>query len=174
MLRDPARRPITREVGDFLLRPAGRDDHAALCGLWREIDALHARLLPGYFRNTQGPSRSRAELERILRSPDESLVVAETLDGKHIAALVHAQIYDTPPQPTIVRRRRAHIDSLVVDEPHRRKGLATSLVDEVSWWARDQGAEEIVLTVWAGNQAAERLYARLGFGQVNAVLGKPL
>ena len=41
-------------------------------------------------------------------------------------------------------------------------------------WARERGAAEIVLTVWAGNAAAEAFYERLGYGVVSRALAKPL
>jgi hypothetical protein len=39
---------------------------------------------------------------------------------------------------------------------------------------RGRDAEEILLTVWAGNEGAEKFYARLGFGRVSSVLGRRL
>jgi RimJ/RimL family protein N-acetyltransferase len=48
--------------------------------------------------------------------------------------------------------------------PERRgSGLADELASAVVAWARDLGAERIVLWVVIGNTAAERFYARLGF-----------
>ena len=41
-------------------------------------------------------------------------------------------------------------------------------------WARERGATELVLTVWAGNTAAEAFYERLGYGVVSRALAKPL
>lgn len=153
-------------------RPARVDDFTALSALWREMDDLHARILPSYFRRAAGPPKSKGEVETILAAPDETVLVAEDESG--ICGLVHALLYDTPPIPAMTPARRAHVDSLVVRADWRRRGLGRRLMDEIIGWAQAKGASEVVLTVWAGNEAAERFYAALGFAQVNQVLGKSL
>ncbi len=160
-------------------RRATMDDYEPLMALVAEADELHARLMPGYFKRPSRPARSRADLSRILGSLDEVIYVidepaAASLAGRGILGMVHAQLYDTPPGPALVQRRRAHIDNLVVAARVRRQGHGRALVDAAGQWARAKGAEEILLTVWSGNADAERFYERLGFGRVSSVLGKPL
>jgi ribosomal protein S18 acetylase RimI-like enzyme len=153
-------------------RRATVDDHAAVAALLAEADDLHARLLPRYFRRSSRPARSRADLSHILSALDE---VIDVIDGEGgLAGLVHAQIFDTPPQPSLVPRRRCHIDSLVVTARARRGGAGRRLVEAAAAWGRAKGAEELLLTVWAGNDAADRFYERLGFTRVSSVLAKPL
>jgi GNAT superfamily N-acetyltransferase len=41
-------------------------------------------------------------------------------------------------------------------------------------WARDKGASQLLLTVWAGNDEAERFYAALGYRTISQVLGSDL
>jgi diamine N-acetyltransferase len=153
-------------------RPARIGDYPALCFLWRAMDELHAQFLPSYFRRAAGPPKSLAEVDRILAAPDELLRIAEH-DGETVG-LVHALLYDTPPIPAMTPARRAHVDSLVVRPEARRRGIGRQLMAEVQAWAEAKGATEIVLTVWAGNQAAEAFYLGLGFAAVNQVLGKRL
>jgi ribosomal protein S18 acetylase RimI-like enzyme len=154
-------------------RAAQLADYEPMCALWRVMDDLHAQLLPTYFRRPPGPPRTRAEVERILRSPDEVLRVAE--DGEAgIVGLCHALLYDTPPVPAMTPCRRVHVDSLVVLAPWQRRGVGRLLVDEAEAWARARNAAEVVLTVWAGNTGAAEFYGALGFEPVNAVLGKRL
>ena len=74
----------------------------------------------------------------------------------------------------MVPRRRAHVEALVVDQRHRRAGVGTALMDAATAWARARGADEIVLTVWAGNAAAEAFYQRLGYGVVSRALSRPI
>ena len=153
------------------LRPARLDDYEALATLFEQADDLHAQLVPAYFRRPK-QRRAREEIARILRSPDEAIVVS--LEDDQVVGLVHVQLYDTRPAPTLVPRRRAHVDSVVVRPESQRRGHGRRLVEEASSWARRQGAAELLLTVWAGNETAERFYEGLGFGRVNSVLGKSL
>jgi ribosomal protein S18 acetylase RimI-like enzyme len=155
-------------------RRATADDYDALMALLHDADELHAQLLPGYFRRPTRPARSRAELSRILNALDEIVYVVDGEAGAGLAGLVHAQIYDTPPQPALVQRRRCHIDNLVVAPRARRQGIGRALVDASGAWARSKGAEELLLTVWNGNEAAERFYESLGFGRVSSVLARGL
>lgn len=84
------------------------------------------------------------------------------------------RIYDTPADPAMVPRRRAHVEAIVVDRNHRRAGIGTALMRAAAVWARERGAAEVVLTVWAGNTAAEAFYERLGYGVVSRALAKPI
>jgi ribosomal protein S18 acetylase RimI-like enzyme len=84
------------------------------------------------------------------------------------------RVYDTPSQPSMVQRRRAHVEALVVDQAHRRAGVGTALMAAATEWARGRGASEIVLTVWAGNAAGDAFYERLGYRLVSRALGKAI
>jgi len=61
-------------------------------------------------------------------------------------------------------RHKGTIVSMYVRPAHRGKGVAADLVRAViEWVKKDPGIEEIQLTVVNENQAARRLYERLGF-----------
>ena len=45
-------------------------------------------------------------------------------------------------------------------------GLGTALMDWALAAARDHGADEMQLSVWSGNEGAQRFYARYGFARV--------
>ncbi|HKA90124.1 MAG TPA: GNAT family N-acetyltransferase [Haliangiales bacterium] len=154
------------------VRPAVEADYDALCALWREMDELHARLLPSYFRRPRHAAKTPAELAKLLRSASEAIRVAE-VDGS-VVAFLHVQLYDTPPAETLTPRRRAHVETLVVAAEARLRGIGRRLMEEAEAWGRDRGAVELVLTVWAGNDDAEEFYRRLGFTAVNRVLGREI
>jgi len=77
---------------------------------------------------------------------------------------------DTPWDPSMTPRRRAHVEIIVVDEAHRRAGIGARLMTEASRWARGRGAVEVVLTVWTDNREAERFYETLGYEPIARVL----
>ena len=58
---------------------------------------------------------------------------------------------------------RMHLISMWVDPRHRRQGVARALIDLVIGWAAERRASEVVLWVADQNDAARRLYERLGF-----------
>ena len=57
----------------------------------------------------------------------------------------------------------AEIESLAVVAGQRRSGIARALCERGIDWARERGAAEMELEVRASNEAAVRLYGKLGF-----------
>ncbi len=60
----------------------------------------------------------------------------------------------------------AWVQTIGVAPGHRRRGLATDLLRELTTEARRRGASTIWLEVGAGNTAAQALYARHGYATV--------
>lgn len=165
--------------------PEGDDERRAILGLLRQLDELHGRLQPDYFRpiEEQGQGRSERSLRRAVDNPDATLLVAEARrpmesnaesnagPGPGLAGLVHLRVYGTPPSPILVPARRAYVEDLIVVPWARRGGCGRALMEAGLRWARERGAGQLVLTVWAGNHAAEAFYRSLGYEPLNTVLG---
>ena len=146
------------------VRLAESADYAAACRLWAEADALHARERTDRFRFTDKPARSRGLFDAQLDAPDQALFVAE-VDGV-VVGLVRVQAVErleVPDVPALAPRRHAMVQELVVAQAHQRLGIATRLMSEAHRWARDRGITEIELNVYEFNQAALRLYSKLGY-----------
>ena len=59
----------------------------------------------------------------------------------------------------------AELESVVVAEKARRRGIGRELCVRSMKWAREIGAKEMELEVRASNAEAQRLYRGLGFGE---------
>jgi len=153
------------------VRPAQRDDWPAARDLLAEVDDLHARLAPDYFRSAP---RSEAEWQRLLAENHGAVLVAERPPATGAVAVLVARVYDTPDNPGMVPRRRLHIETLVVCCKHRRLGIGRRLMSDAVAWGRNHGAVEVVLTTWVGNEAADAFYARLGYRVLSRVLYAPV
>ncbi|TFV63039.1 GNAT family N-acetyltransferase [Geodermatophilus sp. DF01-2] len=55
------------------------------------------------------------------------------------------------------------VSAVTVDEPHRRRGLATAVMAALQRWAADRDARWVYLQVTASNAPARALYRRAGF-----------
>ena len=66
------------------------------------------------------------------------------------------------------------VQELIVAQAHQRRGIATRLMAEAHRWARDRGLTEIDLNVYEFNQAALRLYSKLGYSTVSRRLSRTL
>ena len=158
--------------GQVAVRPARPGDWLGVQALLRELDELHAELVPGYFRPA---TRTEPEWGRRLGDSRALLLVAvEEMERSAPVGFLSLQIYDTPADPTMVPRRRGHVEALVVNARHRRRGIGGRLLGRAADWARTQGATEVVLTTWAGNAEADAFYERLGYRVLSRTLHKPL
>ncbi len=149
------------------IRPATRLDVPELRGLRAQVHALHARLLPDFFRLEDNGGALVLE-----RDPWAEILVACAGDkaDAQVRGYIVMRVVDTPWDPSMTPRRRAQVEILVVDESHRREGIGARLMTEASRWARGRGAVEVVLTVWTDNREAERFYESLGYEPIARVL----
>jgi GNAT superfamily N-acetyltransferase len=152
------------------VRPATPADWPGVQALLREGDDLHAALAPDYFRRGE---RLPDEWRGWLADDTVAVLLVDNADAVPVG-LVVVRAYDTPKNPTMVPRRRGHVETLVVGARHRRQGLGRRLMEAAADWARRKGAVELVLTTWAGNAAADAFYARLGYQPLSNVLSRPL
>jgi ribosomal protein S18 acetylase RimI-like enzyme len=118
---------------------------AAVAGLVRQLSA-----------SADPPDKAR--LGEIAASPASRLLLArdgeETLVGMLTLVLF--------PIPTGIR---AWIEDVVVAEQARGRGIGAALTQEALRVAAAHGARTVELTSRPGREAANRMYAKLGFGR---------
>ena len=110
-------------------------------------------LLPQLSRSSSPPTRTL--LESIVADPATTLFVAR--DGSHIVGMLTLATFVIP---TGVR---AWIEDVVVDESTRGSGAGAALVQAALDRSAQVGARTVDLTSRPDREAANRLYARLGF-----------
>jgi ribosomal protein S18 acetylase RimI-like enzyme len=119
-----------------------------------ELLAAMAALLP-QLSSSAAPLDAPA-LERLLGSPAVRLLLARDEAGAVIGMLTLALF----PIPT---GTRAWIEDVVVDVRARGRGVAAALTARALELAAGEGARTVDLTSRPDREAANRLYARLGF-----------
>lgn len=126
--------------------------HESLAVTDELVDAMQ-RLIPQL--SSSNPPPGRAELEEIVASPATTLFVA-----RDRAAIVGALTLVAFRIPTGVRTR---IEDVVVDETLRGRRVGERLSQAALERARSLGARSTDLTSRPSREAANRLYARMGF-----------
>jgi len=118
-----------------------------------ELAAAASALVPQLSRTSAPLDRRR--LERIVAAPATTLFVAR--DGGRIVGMLTLAVFEIP---TGVR---AWIEDVVVDDAARGGGVAGALMQAALDRSSDLGARTVDLTSRPDREAANRLYARLGF-----------
>lgn len=118
------------------------------------VEAMN-RLIPQL--SSSSPPPGRAELSEIVASPATVLFVA-----RHRGRIVGALTLVAFRIPTGVRTR---IEDVVVDETMRGRRVGEMLSEAALERARQLGARSTDLTSRPSREAANRLYARMGFEQ---------
>lgn len=69
---------------------------------------------------------------------------------------------------------RAYILLIYVAPEHRRRGLASYLLEQAEAWAKQRGDRQIGLQVMAQNTAAIALYHKRGYTTISQWMSKPI
>ncbi len=107
-------------------------------------------------------------LERLTDHPDAEVLVAE-LDGEVVGVAAY-QLIDLLERPDPLCR----ITALVVDDRHRRRGVAYALLDTIEESARYLGCSRLEVTTRLDRADALAFYRAAGFDERPRRLIKPL
>ncbi len=119
-----------------------------------ELVAAFQRLVPQLSRSAPPPDAD--QLAEMIAHPGTTLFVARGDDGTIVGSLTLVMFRI----PTGVR---AWIEDVVVDEAARGRGIGEVLSRAALDKAAEAGARTVDLTSRPSREAANRLYARLGF-----------
>jgi ribosomal protein S18 acetylase RimI-like enzyme len=121
-----------------------------------ELSNALQRLIPQL--TDRGAAPSEQQLAALMASSSSALLVVR--EGKGAGAIVAVGGLGVYHAPTGVK---AVIEDVVVDGQARNRGVGEALLRGLVDLAREKGAQAVALTSNPKRQAANRLYARLGF-----------
>ncbi|HEX9971721.1 MAG TPA: GNAT family N-acetyltransferase [bacterium] len=157
---------------ELIIRNAMESDYESLCDLFEQADAFHRKYVPHIIQKHDGLSRDKDYVENLIADGNVGLFVAQI--GQRLVGLICCFIRETPAIPILVPRKYVYIDNLVVDEAHRHRGIGHALLEKAHRWALQNGIHEIELNVWQFNDAAIRLYEKLGYETVTLRMTKQI
>ena len=147
-------------VNRIEVRPARREELDAVNALRRQVNDVHVQGRPDIFRPGFGPQLAGHVYEQF--DSDRFGVIVALLDGK-IAGFATGQYVRRPESAYNLPRDFYQVEEFGVDAAHRRRGVASALVDYMRADARRRGFRRINLDVWAFNDGALAFYKRAGF-----------
>lgn len=136
------------ERGTTTLRPAHRSEAALIARMSRSLveHGLRWRWTPRRVRQAIGDK--------------ETLVVVATVAGELVGFAIMKFGDDN-----------AHLHLLAVDPRHRRRGIATALLEWLETDCRTAGMQGIRVEVRIQNKPAREFYAQLGYGTLGQIRG---
>jgi GNAT superfamily N-acetyltransferase len=143
------------------VRAATVGDYPSLVRLFDELDEIHRRARPDFFRPFDGPARSYRQVEQWLVEPGSTVLVAER--GADVIGLVLLLTHPSRAFAGAVPRKVVEVDNLVVRADQRGGRVGRRLLVAAVDWARREGATHVEVAVHAFNRDARRFYENFGF-----------
>ena len=133
------------------IRRLGANDEIA----FRKMNAMFAQAF-GDPDTYTGEPPSAAYIANLL-SMDHIIALVSMQDNQVVGGLVAYELLKFERQ-----RREIYIYDLAVDETHRRRGIATSLIEHLRKIAHDRSAWVIYVQADYGDEPAVTLYTKMG------------
>jgi GNAT superfamily N-acetyltransferase len=150
---------VTSSTGNRREKPAVRAATAA--------DAAPLAVLFEQFEHPTPAEPIPARLARLLAHDGQALVAEGdgALLGVATVQIVHSLVDDAP---------RGMLTALVVHEDTRGQGVGRALVAAVEAWARERGANRVVVTTALRRAGAHAFYERIGYEFTGRRYVKPI
>lgn len=103
------------------------------------------------------PSLTKEEIENMIVSPANRLLVARRTDNKEIIGMLTMIIFRIP------YAKKGLLEDIVVDKKYRKKGIGTKLIITALNMARKEDVTYLDFTSRPTRTAANNLYEHLGF-----------
>lgn len=142
------------------VRPARREELARINDLRRMVNDVHVSGRPAHFRPGFNEELQRHLYERFEADQSDVLVA---IDGGEVAGFATVQYVHRPEGPYTLPLDYYHVEEFGVDAAHRRRGVATALVEYMKADARARGFHRLDLDMWEFNAGALAFYEAAGF-----------
>ncbi len=155
----------------FIVRSATEDDIPPIVKLAELSHREYARMSPQhqttvsveYFTERMTKSFDIAEYYTLVCCPADN---SQEILGYCQFLIKHSQA------PYLKHKIRAIMDNIVVKQQHRRRGIASQLLEVAEQYALMKGATVIELNTLSMNKDALKLYYKLGFSAESVTMSK--
>lgn len=151
------------------IRKIKEADYDAVCALLAQVHDLHASHRPDIYKKAF--TCGKDQFLDLLHANHCALVAQE--DGC-VAGFCHAYLKTSAGNAKMIRRNVVFIDEICVDAAHRRRGIGSALLEQITDFARESKASSIELMVWSFNQDAISFYKNHNMTERSFILEKKI
>jgi aminoglycoside 6'-N-acetyltransferase len=157
----------------IVIRAATLEDEPAMVELEHASAIHHASVDPRRWRVPPPDAIAAYRRKRRVADPDGGALVAEV--DEQVVGMVELLPRGFAAEAGAAREPIPSVDiGLSVAPEWRDRGVGTALMRAAEDWARERGADRIILDLAAANTGAQRLYARLGYEVHGLLMDKVL
>jgi diamine N-acetyltransferase len=145
----------------MVIRPGIIADYSHAYEVIAQTFAFHQRGAPEFFRETPMPPPTQSAIARLLQDDAGAWFLAE--QAGHIIGFVTVYLRAASQEPFQVAEVRAHVENLGILPAWQGHGVGRQLMAAAEQWARQHGAQRLLLNVWEFNHRAVGFYDNLGY-----------
>lgn len=140
------------------VRPATLDDLADIQRLNHDL-FIHDNHF-NHDLNVEWPYTGGEQYFRDCITKPERLTSIVAIENDQIVGYLNARIQEVH---GIYIGLRAEIENMCVEKTDRGNGVGTLLIDEFKQWAKEKGADRLMVEAFSANDGAIRFYKKNGF-----------
>lgn len=95
------------------------------------------------------------------------------VDGK-VRGMIAAKLASVDANPYLRPQLHCRVGTIAVSESHQRRGMGRALLVRIEEWAKEHGADEVLLEVFSFNRRAIDFYESLAFSSQSQFMRKSL
>ena len=147
------------------VRQATSADAPCLSALCMDVQSLHARHHPEFFKAPQNEDFAISFFEEMLSDPAVSIFIAEE-DGEAVGYIL-CKLVERPDNPFTFAVRVLLVDQVSVRPPAQGQGIGMALMQRAETLAKECDVLTIQLDSWAFNTSAHTFFEHLVFLNFN-------
>lgn len=144
----------------FDVRYAKREELESVNKIRKQVNEVHVKGRPDVFREDGWQVIEPLVYKRF--DEENSGVIVAAIE-EEIVGFAVVQYIVRPESPFKKEQKFFHIEEFGVDENHRRKGIATALINFAKADAKERGFHRVELDMWEFNAGALAFYESVGF-----------
>jgi GNAT superfamily N-acetyltransferase len=143
------------------VRRADEADAELISLLNADVQSLHAAAMPAIFKKPGPETFPPTQARMLLINPSNLIFVAEV--DSEPAGYAYAELIHQSESPFRYAWDEVHLHHISVRREHRRKGMATALLEAIRRSAHELGIKRVTLQAWSFNEEAQAFFRQQGF-----------